>query len=96
MARSALLFRVSVIVFGRSGLYHECADTPQGQVKRVVADRGFGSIEAGRGDDLFFRYSEVRGAGIEEFREDQPGEYQVGQGRKGPRVTQIRVALPTA
>ncbi len=69
---------------------------PQGKVKRLVADRGFGFIETERGDDLFFHHSEVQGASIEELREGQPVEYQVGQGRKGPCATQIRVALPTA
>jgi CspA family cold shock protein len=68
---------------------------PQGKVKRLVADRGFGFIETDRGDDLFFHHSEVQGANIEELREGQQVEYQVGQGRKGPCATQIRLALPT-
>ncbi len=69
---------------------------PQGKVKRLVADRGFGFIESERGDDLFFHHSEVQGASIEELREGQPVEYQVGQGRKGPCAVQVRVSLPTA
>ena len=67
---------------------------PQGKVKRLVADRGFGFIETERGDDLFFHHSEVQGASIEELREGQRVEYAVGQGRKGPCATRIRLALP--
>lgn len=63
----------------------------QGKVKRLVADRGFGFIETDRGVDLFFHHSEVQGSSIEELREGQNVEYQVGQGRKGPCATQVRV-----
>jgi CspA family cold shock protein len=74
----------------------ESAEMPQGKVKRLVADRGFGFIETDRGDDLFFHHSEVQGATIEELREGQIVEYEVGQGRKGPCATQIRAAASTA
>lgn len=69
---------------------------PQGKVKRLVADRGFGFIETGRGDDLFFHHSEVQQATIEQLAEGQQVEYEVGQGRKGPCATQVRVAVRTA
>jgi CspA family cold shock protein len=89
-------FRASVSTAARPGLFQECADMPQGKVKRLVADRGFGFIETERGDDLFFHHSEVQGANIEELREGQRVEYEVGQGRKGPCATQIRLAVATA
>jgi cold shock protein len=88
-------FRASACIAARPELYQECADMPQGKVKRLVADRGFGFIETERGDDLFFHHSEVQGASIEELREGQRVEYQTGQGRKGPCATQIRVAAST-
>ena len=63
---------------------------PQGKIKKVVSDRGFGFIEAERGD-LFFHHSEVQGVTFEELREGQEVEYEVGQGPKGPRATSVRL-----
>jgi CspA family cold shock protein len=63
---------------------------PQGKVKRLVPDRGFGFIEAGRGD-LFFHHSEVKGIAFDELREGQLVDYQVGEGRKGPCATSVKL-----
>tara|TARA_R110002111_G_scaffold153375_1_gene220097 strand:+ start:28193 stop:28393 length:201 start_codon:yes stop_codon:yes gene_type:complete len=63
---------------------------PQGKIKRLVSDRGFGFIEGERGD-LFFHHSEVQGKTLEELQEGQMVEYEVGQGRKGPCATSVRV-----
>ena len=60
---------------------------PQGKVKKIVADKGFGFIEGERGD-MFFHHSELQGVTIEELREGQQVEYQVGQeGRKALRTS---------
>ena len=80
----------------RPGSFSWSAEMPQGKVKRLVSDRGFGFIEGDRGDDLFFHHSEVQGATIEELREGQVVEYEIGQGRKGPCATSIRPAVHTA
>jgi CspA family cold shock protein len=64
---------------------------PQGKVKRLVSDRGFGFVEAGRGD-LFFHHSEVKGASFDDLREGQMVDYEVGQGKKGPCATSVRPA----
>lgn len=64
---------------------------PQGKIKKLISDRGFGFIEGERGE-LFFHHSEVQGARIEELREGQLVEYSVGEGRKGPCATAVRVA----
>ena len=69
---------------------------PQGRIKRLVSDRGFGFIEGDRGDDLFFHHSALQGATIEEVREGQVVEYEVGRGPKGPRAESVRVAVQTA
>ncbi len=68
---------------------------PQGKIKRLVSDRGFGFIEGDRDNDLFFHHSEVQGASIEELREGQVVEYEVGRGPKGPRAESVRVAVQT-
>ena len=62
---------------------------PQGTIKKIIADKGFGFIEGDRGD-LFFHHSEVQTGSIEELREGQKVEYTVGQGKKGPCATGVR------
>ncbi len=64
---------------------------PQGKIKKLISDRGFGFIEGERGE-LFFHHSEVQGARIEELREGQLVDYVIGEGRKGPCATAVRVA----
>ena len=69
---------------------------PQGKVKRLVSERGFGFIEGERGDDLFFHHSALEGMTIEDLREGQVVEYQVGRGPKGPRAESVRLVTQTA
>lgn len=64
---------------------------PQGKIKKVVSEKGFGFIEGERGD-LFFHHSEVQGVTFEELRVGQTVEFEVGRGEKGPRATSVRVA----
>ena len=52
--------------------------------------RGFRFIK-GEKEEMFFHHSEVKGATMEELREGQKVEYQVGQGKKGPCATSVRV-----
>jgi len=66
------------------------AEMPQGKIKRLVSDRGFGFIEGDRGDDLFFHHSSLVGVTIEELREGQELEYSVGRGPKGPCAESVR------
>lgn len=65
---------------------------PQGKIKKLVPDRGFGFIEGEGGKDLFFHHSEVTGVPFEQLREGQPVEYSIGQGKKGPCATGVRPA----
>jgi CspA family cold shock protein len=68
------------------------AEMPQGKIKRLVSDRGFGFIEGERGDDLFFHMSGLEGVTFEDLHVDQMVEYEVGRGPKGPRAESVRVA----
>jgi CspA family cold shock protein len=68
---------------------------PQGKVKRLVSERGFGFIEGERGDDLFFHHSALQGVTIEDLREGQMVEYEIGRGPKGPRAESVRVVAQT-
>ncbi len=62
---------------------------PQGKIKKVVADRGFGFIEGERGD-LFFHHSAVEETTIEALRIGQQVTYEIGQSPKGPRAENVR------
>lgn len=63
---------------------------PQGKIKKIIAEKGFGFIEGDRGD-LFFHHSELQGVAIEELREGQQVEFQIGQGKKGPCATSVHL-----
>ena len=63
---------------------------PEGKIKKVLTEKGFGFIEGERGD-LFFHHSEVQGTSIEQLSEGQLVEYQVGQGQKGPCAVAVRL-----
>ena len=65
---------------------------PEGKIKKLISDRGFGFIEGDRGE-LFFHHSEVNGVTFEELSEGQMVEYEIGQGRKGPCATSVREEL---
>ena len=63
----------------------------EGKIKRLT-DRGFGFIDVGGGDDLFFHMSSLDGIAFEQLREGQVVTYDVGQGPKGPRAENVRPA----
>ena len=63
---------------------------PQGKIKKLVSDRGFGFVEGEKGE-LFFHHSEVQGSSFDELQEGQTLEYEIGEGRKGPCATTVRV-----
>ena len=63
---------------------------PQGQIKKLVSDKGFGFI-AGDSGELFFHHTAVEGASFETLQEGQTVEYSVGSGPKGPRAESVRV-----
>lgn len=63
---------------------------PQGTIKKLVSDRGFGFIEGERGE-LFFHHSAVTGTTFEGLHEGQQVEYEEGRGPKGPRASSVRV-----
>ena len=62
---------------------------PQGVIKKLVPDRGFGFI-AGDNKDMFFHVSCVEEVTFEDLTEGQTVEYEVDQGPKGPRAEHVR------
>ncbi len=69
---------------------------PQGVIKKLVSDRGFGFISAERGD-IFFHHSSVTGVTFDDLQEGQTVEYEIEEGGggsrgrdKGPRATSVK------
>lgn len=64
---------------------------PQGSIKKLVAEKGFGFIAGDRGE-LFFHRSAVIEGSFDSLRQGQTVEYQVDASDrgKGPRAKDVR------
>ena len=62
----------------------------QGNIKKLVKEKGFGFISGDKGD-VFFHHSSVVGGTIETLQEGQSVSYDVEQdkGGKGPRAINV-------
>ncbi len=60
----------------------------EGTIKRLT-DKGFGFIDTGSNQDMFFHCSNVEGVSFEELREGQKVTFVEGRGPKGPRAEQV-------
>jgi CspA family cold shock protein len=61
-----------------------------GTIKRIQRDKGFGFIRDNSGQEYFFHRSAVFGEGLEDLREGDSVEFDVGEGPKGPRAENVR------
>jgi len=61
----------------------------EGTIKRLV-DRGFGFIDTGSDNDIFFHSSNLEGVSFDELREGQRVSYTEGSGPKGPRAENVK------
>ena len=60
----------------------------EGTIKRLT-DKGFGFINTGGGEDMFFHSSSVQGVSFDALREGQKVSYTEGRGPKGPRAENV-------
>lgn len=62
-----------------------------GIVKWFNSEKGFGFIQQDDGGpDVFVHFSAIDAAGFRSLGENQPVEYAVTQGPKGPQAEQVR------
>ncbi len=61
----------------------------EGTIKRLT-DRGFGFIDTGKGEDMFFHMSNVVDVSYDDLREGQKVSYTEGEGPKGPRAENVK------
>jgi CspA family cold shock protein len=61
-----------------------------GKIRTLRVDKGFGFIKDDAGNEYFFHQSAVYGEGLQDLREGDSVEFDVGQGPKGPRAENVR------
>lgn len=69
-------------------LFFEVFLMPEGTIKKLT-DKGFGFIDTGTKQDMFFHMSNVEGTTFDELREGQTVSYVEGHGPKGPRAEKV-------
>ncbi len=62
----------------------------EGTIKRLT-DKGFGFIDTGSAQDLFFHSSDLDGVSYDELQEGQRVSYNEGRGPKGPRAENVKL-----
>jgi cold shock protein len=66
--------------------------TMNGTIKRMVMDKGFGFVAAQDGSEYFFHQSACAGTRFDDLREGQAVTFEKGQGPKGPRAEDVKLA----
>ena len=61
-----------------------------GTVRTLRVDKGFGFIKDQAGQEYFFHRSAVVGETLDDLREGDGVEFEVGDGPKGPRAERVR------
>jgi cold shock protein len=61
-----------------------------GTIRTLRVDKGFGFIKDPGGKDYFFHQSAVQWEAIDNLREGDSVEFEVGNGPKGPRADKVR------
>ena len=65
--------------------------TMNGTIKRIT-EKGFGFIATAEGSEYFFHQTACNSTRFDDLREGQAVSFTVGQGPKGPRAENVRVA----
>ena len=60
-----------------------------GAVKWFDEKKGYGFIEGQNGRDIFVHFSDIEEEGFRKLAEGETVEYELLQGQKGPRATNV-------
>lgn len=63
----------------------------QGTVKWFNDTKGFGFIKGEDGKDIFVHHTEIKADGFRSLKEGEKVEFEMAQGPKGPKATNVRV-----
>jgi CspA family cold shock protein len=81
----------------KSAMTRGAGERLTGQVKWFDAKKGFGFIERADGSgDLFVHHSDVDMTGFRQLQEGETVEFEVGEGKKGPKAVRCRVVMMAA
>lgn len=62
-----------------------------GTIKTLRTEKGFGFIRDSSGKEFFFHQSAIFGEGMDQLREGDTVEFEIGEaGPKGPRAESVR------
>lgn len=64
----------------------------RGTIKRLIRDKGFGFVAAEDGREYFFHQASCVDGSFDQMREGQALTFDAGQGPKGPRAENVRLA----
>ena len=62
----------------------------EGTIKKLT-QKGFGFIDTGTGEDIFFHSSALEGVSYDQLYEGQRVSYTEGSGPKGPRAENVKL-----
>lgn len=71
--------------------FSEVFAVERGQIKKLVADKGYGFIKRAGGTDLFFHTTGLIDVQFDDLKEGQAVSFEVGKGPKGDRAEGVRV-----
>ena len=63
---------------------------PEGKVKWLNEQKGFGFIEKDEGGDVFVHHSAIQASGFKTLAEGQRVSFDVVQGPKGPAAANVK------
>jgi CspA family cold shock protein len=64
----------------------------RGTIKKLFADRGFGSIRTEEGQYIFFHRNDLQGVAYESLTLGQEVEFEMERPAKGPNARHVRLA----
>ena len=62
----------------------------QGKVKWFNSQKGYGFIEMEPGKDIFVHYSSIQSDGFKTLNENDPVEFEIQDGPKGPFAANVK------
>jgi len=65
---------------------------PTGKIKKVIADKGYGFINAEDGREHFFHITGLQGIDFKNLKEGDSVEFEVGKDKRGSKAVNVRAS----
>ena len=65
---------------------------PEGRIKKIIHDRGFGFVRGDDGNEVFFHRTELTTVDFDSLEEGQQVSYEVVNSPNGPRARNLKSA----